>query len=75
MRQAEPRFSAYAADDGRAHAVPEAGSFAEAALLFSEVWRPAEAADELRVVVVDRETGERQCYCVDLGAGAAAPCG
>lgn len=67
------RFSAYAMEDGRAHDVPGAESFAEAALMFTEVWRPIDEG-ELRVIVVDHESGEQECFCVDLAAAAAAPC-
>lgn len=72
------RFCAYAVSEGpsRVHDAPEAEDFAEAALLFTEVWHPAPDEDgEVSIIVIDRETGEQQCFTVDLGAGEAAPCG
>lgn len=68
------RFTAYANDDSRsrAHAVPEATGFLDAAVLFAERWHAAEG--EVSVTVVDCETGERQCFRIDLDAGEANPC-
>ena len=71
------RYCAYALDDpgGRLHGAPEAKSFAEAALIFTEVWHPpADEAGEVAIMVIDKETGEQQCFTVDLGSGDAEPC-
>lgn len=71
------RFCAYAADDGprMLHSTPEARSFAEAAVLFTEVWHPQpDDTGEVAVIVIDKETGQQQCYSVDVGLGEAAPC-
>lgn len=47
----------------------------EAALTFVEHWfPPTDAGDEVAVVVVDKESGRRECFRIDLGSGAAAPC-
>jgi hypothetical protein len=50
-------------------------SFEDAALAYVEEWRPApDDGDEVSVIVEDARTGERQCFRIDLGTGAAAPC-
>ena len=71
----EPRhFSAYCTDEsrGRAHAVPEATDFLDAAITFAERWSSDHG--EVSVTVVDCDTGEQQCFRIDLDAGEAAPC-
>lgn len=71
------RFCAYAVDEGPrlVHATPEARSFEEAALLFTEVWHPAaDDQGEVAIMVVDKETGAQRCYTVDIGSGEAEPC-
>jgi len=73
----DPRFTAYAAHDGarHCHAAPGARSFEEAALEFVEAWHPAaDAEGEVRVIVLDAETGREQCFTVDVGHGEAEPC-
>jgi hypothetical protein len=75
--EAPGRFCAYAADDGprMLHSTPDAKSFVEAAILFTEVWHPpADAQGEVAVIVIDKETGRQRCYSVDVGHGEAAPC-
>lgn len=69
-----PRYSAYASglDQRPVHALPDAVSFIDAAILFAERW--GGEAEELAVVVTDEATGERQCFRVDLVRGEAAPC-
>lgn len=53
----------------------EGVSFEDAALHFLETAHPAaEADDEVRLFVEDCETGERQCFRIDLGSGETAPC-
>lgn len=67
-------FSAHCTDEARAHAhaVPEATSFLEAAVIFAERWSSGDG--EVSVTVTDCETGERQCFRIDLDAGEIAPC-
>lgn len=71
------RYCAYAAHHGRAHGhAVEAEGFAQAAMTFVEVWHP-EPDDEdgdLTVIVLDQESGEEQCFVVDLSAGWMEPC-
>ncbi|HEY9219070.1 MAG TPA: DUF5961 family protein [Phenylobacterium sp.] len=71
-----PRFCAYAVNDGRSHGHSvEAQSFAEAAMAFAEVWHPEpDDAGEVTVIVLDQESGEQQCYVVDLAHGEVEPC-
>jgi hypothetical protein len=80
MTSATPssRFVAHARGEPRhsEHVVPEAASFEDAALRFTEHWSPAPDADgEVSVIVTDYATGEQQCFVVDLDAGEAEPCG
>ena len=75
---ASPRsFSVHAADEApsRNHRV-EGASHMDAALQFvAEQHPPADLFGEAAVMVEDCETGERQCFRIDLGSGEAAPCG
>jgi hypothetical protein len=58
----------------RAHIV-EAMGFEDAALHFVGDFHPAaDAQDEVSLFVEDTETGERQCFRIDLASGEAAPC-
>lgn len=68
------RYAAYDNADARhhAHTIPEADGFLDAAVTFVERW--ASDADEVSVTVVDCETGEQQCFRIDLADGEAAPC-
>ena len=70
------RFYAHARDEGRHHdhLVPDAADAQDAALIFAEHWAGAEDSHEVHVIVRDGATGERQCFTIDLDAGAAAPC-
>jgi len=71
------RFSVHASDDapGRSHTVEER-SFEAAALRFCAEQHPhADLFGEAAVMVEDCETGERQCFRIDLGSGDAEPCG
>jgi hypothetical protein len=65
------RFTVYAAQEGRhlSHIV-EGESFEDAALAFTQMWGPAADGDEggVRLRVVDRDSGDQQCFLVDLGA-------
>jgi hypothetical protein len=75
---AQPRsFSVHASDEapGRAHMV-EGASHMDAALQFVQEQHPAaDLFGEAAVMVEDCETGERQCFRIDLGSGDVAPCG
>lgn len=71
------RFCAFAAHDPRPHLhhLPEAESFAEAAIMFTEIWRPEPEPDgDVSVVVIDEHTGEEQCFRIDLSSGDPRPC-
>ncbi|MEO6340189.1 MAG: DUF5961 family protein [Caulobacteraceae bacterium] len=71
------RFVAHARGQPRhgEHVVPNAGSFEDAALRFTEYWSPEpDNKGEVSVIVTDRVTGEQQCFVVDLDGGDAAPC-
>lgn len=58
----------------RAHLV-EASGFEDAALHFVGDYHPAaDADDEVSLFVEDCETGERQCFRIDLASGETAPC-
>lgn len=57
------------------HLVSDAMDSFEAAMLFAERWGPdPEAADELRLLVVDTFTGERSCFTLDVGSGQLGAC-
>jgi hypothetical protein len=58
----------------RAHMV-DGLSFVDAALAFVEDWHStANRDDAVSLIVEDCETGERQCFRVDLESGETAPC-
>ena len=67
-------FLAHCTDEAaaHAHAVPEAASFLDAAGIFAERWNAGHG--EVSVTVTDGETGERQCFRIDLESGEASPC-
>lgn len=68
------RFAVHAADDAPARArLVDGVSFEDAALHFLEDSHPD--ADEVQLFVEDCETGERQCFRIDLETGETAPCG
>ena len=68
------RFAVHGAEEApsRAHLV-EGASFEDAALTFAEHLNPQTDADEMALVVEDCETGERQCFRIDLEADGADP--
>lgn len=72
------RFTVYAAQEGRhsSHIV-EGESFEDAALAFTQMYRPSaeEDAAGVRLRVVERDSGEQQCFVVDLGAPDQIACG
>jgi len=57
----------------RAHLL-EGVSFEDAALLFVEDRHTDRDGEEMSVIVEDCETGERQCFRIDLETGRAGPC-
>ena len=58
-----------------AHLVPEAASFVEAALMFTERWHPATEEDgSVSVTVVDCDSGEQHCFTIDVDSGDVEPC-
>jgi len=71
---ADRAFSVHGLDEapsrGQRVAAP---SFEDAALTFLETHHPPDFA-EVSLLVEDCETGERQCFRVDLESGATAPC-
>ena len=70
------RFSVHGVDEApsRGHMV-EGVSFEDAALHYVEDCHPAaDAEDEVALFVEDCETGERQCFRIDLETGETAPC-
>ncbi len=69
------RFSVHGADEApsRAHMI-EGVSFEDAALHFVEDRHPQGDGDEVSLLVEDCETGERQCFRIDLETGETAPC-
>lgn len=72
---AQRRFSVHGLEEApsRAHLV-EGVSFEDAALIYVERQHPQEDGDVTALLVEDCETGERQCFRIDLGAGEAGPC-
>jgi len=71
------RFSVHASEEVRARAqMVEERSFEAAALRFCAEQHPhGDLFGEAAVMVEDCETGEQQCFRVDLGSGDAEPCG
>jgi len=71
------RFSAHSLEAVRQRGcMVEGRTFEEAAMAFVEEWHPdADADGEASVIVEDCETGEAQCFRIDLGSGDAEPCG
>jgi hypothetical protein len=69
------RFSVHGADEAPSRALlVEGASFEDAALYFAEHQHPQEDGEELALLVEDCETGERQCFRIDLETGDAGPC-
>lgn len=69
------RFSVHGLDEAPSRGRQmEAASFEAAALEFLDA-HPAESpGDEVALMVEDCETGERQCFRIDLASGEAEPC-
>jgi len=69
------RFAVHAAADAPARArLVDGVSFEDAALHFLEDSHPDAEGDEVQLFVEDCESGERQCFRIDLETGEAAPC-
>ena len=52
----------------------EGVSFEDAALQFVEREYPQGDGDQVALLVEDCDTGERQCFRIDLATGEAGPC-
>ncbi|HEV2533347.1 DUF5961 family protein [Phenylobacterium sp.] len=71
---ADRAFSVHGVDDAPSRGQRVAAtSFEDAALTFLETHHPPDFA-EASLMVEDCETGERQCFRVDLESGATRPC-
>ncbi|MDP3853408.1 DUF5961 family protein [Phenylobacterium sp.] len=70
------RFSAHGAHEHRNQTHDVFGvSFEDAAFDFIDRWRPVPDEDgEIQVQLTDCETGERQCFRVDLESGESGFC-
>ncbi|MFN3584309.1 DUF5961 family protein [Phenylobacterium sp.] len=69
------RFAVHAAAEAPACArLVDGVSFEDAALHFLEDSHPDAEGETVQLFVEDCESGERQCFCVDLETGDAAPC-
>lgn len=66
-------YSVHSADEAPSRSKRvEGGSFQDAALAFLEDNHPT--GDEVSLMVEDCETGERQCFRIDMLTGEAGPC-
>ena len=76
MTEVLRRFEAHAADEDRKATHEVYGeSFEDAAFAFIERWRPnADANGEIQVQLTDGESGERQCFRLDLDDGTSGLC-
>lgn len=78
MPETQPRrrFSVHSADDAPSRAaLVDGASFEDAALQFVEHLHAApDGDDQLSLLVEDCDTGERECYRIDLATGSVAPC-
>ncbi len=76
MTEVLRRFEAHAADEDRKATHEVYGeSFEDAAFAFIERWRPAaDDQGEIEVQLTDCESGERQCFRLDLVGGEAGLC-
>lgn len=71
----ERSFSVHARDEApsRGRRV-EAADFEAAALAYLDAFGPQEDGPEVALMVEDCETGERQCFRVDIATSEASPC-
>jgi hypothetical protein len=69
------RFSVHGTDDAPSRGLMVEGvSFEDAALHFAENRHLEPDGDEVSLFVEDCDTGERQCFRIDLATGEASPC-
>ncbi|MFL5295697.1 MAG: DUF5961 family protein [Phenylobacterium sp.] len=70
------RFSVHGVEEAPSRSLMLEGvSFEDAALAFVEARHlTANEDDEVSLLVEDCDTGERQCFRIDLASGATAPC-
>lgn len=69
------RFSVHGVEDLPSHGhLIEGLTFEDAALHYLEDRHGATADAEVSLLVEDCDSGERQCFRVDLATGEAAPC-
>jgi hypothetical protein len=70
------RFSVHGVEDAPARALlVEGRNFEDAALSFVEHQHLEQDGDQaVSLLVEDCDTGERQCFRIDLATGEAAPC-
>jgi len=70
------RFSVHAFQEARGRAwLMEGVSFEDAALAFLDACHPPPDADhQVSLIVEDCDSGEQQCFRVDLDTGRTAPC-
>lgn len=68
-------FSVHGLDDTPSRSARvSAQTFEGAALAFAEAHHPQHDGDDVSLMVEDCETGERQCFRIDLATGETAPC-
>jgi hypothetical protein len=73
--QLERSFSVHGRQDAPSRGRRVEGiSFQDAALAFVEAYAAEDEGGEVSLMVEDCETGERQCFRIDLATGDAAPC-
>jgi hypothetical protein len=69
------RFSVHGTEDAPSRGLLVEGmSFEDAALHFLDSCQPEADGDEVSLIVEDCDTGERQCFRIDLSTGETAPC-
>ena len=69
------RYSVHGTEEAPSRAyMVEGASFEDAALHFLEDRHMAADGQEVSLFVEDCETGERQCFRIDLETGESAPC-
>ncbi|THD79438.1 MAG: hypothetical protein E7812_10250 [Phenylobacterium sp.] len=77
LSQLERSFSVHGVEEApsRSRRV-EAINFQDAALAFLDAYHaePEAEGEELSLMIEDCETGERQCFRIDVATGDAAPC-
>ena len=72
---AQRRFSVHDSETSSSRAqVVEGVSFEDAALQFVEHGHPHGDGDEVALLVEDCDTGERQCFRIELATGETGPC-